>query len=226
MPIPILMYHVVATPPPGVPNSALWVAPREFAAQMAALKRGGYWAITLGQAWRAWTDGGPLPRRPAVLTFDDGYLGDYTNVRPVLRRLGWPGVLNLALQNVGPRNLKAREVRALVRSGWEIDSHTINHPDLTTSADAPLRYELTASRREIERRFGSPADFFCYPFGRFNARVEAAVKAAGYHAAMTELEGYATRAQPYALPRVRVSGFDTPAMLLARLRTESPARGL
>jgi peptidoglycan/xylan/chitin deacetylase (PgdA/CDA1 family) len=191
---------------------------------MAALERGGFWAITLEQAWRAWTNGGPLPRRPVVLTFDDGYLGDYTNVRPALRRLGWPGVLNLALQNVGPRNLKAREVRSLVRSGWEIDSHTIDHPDLTTSSGAQLRYELTASRREIERRFASPADFFCYPFGRFDARVEAAVKAAGYEAAMTELEGYATPAQPYALPRVRVSGLDTPATLLARLRAELPAR--
>jgi hypothetical protein len=50
------------------------------------------------------------------------------------------------------------------------------------------------------------------------------VKAAGYAAAMTELEGYATPAQPYALPRVRVSGFDTPAALLGRLRAESPTR--
>ena len=80
---------------------------------MEALRRAGYHAITLRAAFAAWGHGGPLPRRPVVLSFDDGYLGDYTHARPVLRRLGWPGVLNLLLANVRPGNLTVRQVR-----GW------------------------------------------------------------------------------------------------------------
>jgi len=223
MPVPILMYHVVADPSPGVAFPGLWVRPRLFAAEMAAFHRAGYWAISLRQAWRAWTRGGPLPRKPLVISFDDGYLGDYTHARPVLRRLGWPGVLNLALQNVSRRNLDAREVRALVANGWELDSHTINHPDLTTSSDTRVAYELVASRRTITRRFGVTPEFFCYPYGHYDARVEAAVARAGYRAATTENEGYATASTPpFALPRVRVQGSDTPATLLARLSAERP----
>jgi peptidoglycan/xylan/chitin deacetylase (PgdA/CDA1 family) len=223
MPIPILMYHVVANPPLGSPYAGLWVRPRVFAAEMAALRRAGYWAISLRQAWRAWTRGGALPRKPMVVSFDDGYLGDYTHVRPVLRRLGWPGVLNLAIQNVGPRNLRARQVRRLIAEGWEVDSHTVDHPDLTTLSGTGVAYELGASRRAIAKRFGVTAEFFCYPYGRYDGRIEAAVARAGYRAATTENEGYATGATPpFALPRVRVQGSDTPAGLLALLSAERP----
>src|SRR3954447_11444469 len=87
--IPILMYHVVSAAPPGAPYPELWVAQRTFAREMRALRRRGYQAITLATAVRAWRRGGPLPRRPVVLTFDDGYRSDYTHAAPVLRRLGW-----------------------------------------------------------------------------------------------------------------------------------------
>ena len=222
MAIPILMYHVIADPPHGTPNVGLWVRPHAFAAEMASLRRAGYWAITLDQAWRAWTRGGPLPRKPVVVSFDDGYLGDYTHAWPMLRRLGWPGVLNLAVQNIASGDLRASEVRALIADGWEVDSHTINHPDLTTVSDARVVHELTASRRAIAHRFGVTPQFFCYPFGHYDARVEAEVAQAGYRAATTENEGYATAAAPFALPRVRVQGSDTPATLLGRLQAELP----
>jgi peptidoglycan/xylan/chitin deacetylase (PgdA/CDA1 family) len=222
MPIPILMYHVIATPTPGTPYPGLWVPTRTFAAQMRALRRAGYHAITLGAAYAAWHRGAPLPRRPVVISFDDGYRGDYTHARPVLRRLGWPGVLNLLLANVRPGDITAPEVRRLIAAGWEIDSHTLTHPDLTTLDDARLRDELVGSRREIRRRFGQPADFFTYPAGRYDARVVAAVRAAGYRAALTEDEGYGVASERLTLKRMRVQYGETPAALLAALRSERP----
>src|SRR4051794_13359817 len=208
--VPILMYHVIATPTARATYPGLWVSPRMFAAQMQALRRAGYHAITLAAAYAAWRRGGPLPRRPVVLSFDDGYLGDYTHARPVLRRLGWPGVLDLLLANVRRGDLTAHEVRGLVRAGWEIDSHTLTHPDLTTVGEPQLRRELAGSRAAIRRRFGQPADFFCYPVGRYDARVVAAVRAAGYRGALTEDEGYGVAAEPYTLKRVRVQNGESP----------------
>ena len=220
--IPILMYHVMSAAPPGAPLPQLWVSQRRFASEMVALRGAGYHAITLATAMLAWRHGGPLPHRPIVISFDDGYRSDYTHARPVLRRLGWPAVLNLVLQNVGPGGVTAREVRGLIASGWEIDSHTLTHPDLTTLPSGVLRHELVGSRAEIQRRFRQPADFFCYPSGRYDARVEAAVRAAGYRAATTEDEGYAMAAQGFALKRIRVNGADSAATLLTRLSEERP----
>jgi peptidoglycan/xylan/chitin deacetylase (PgdA/CDA1 family) len=216
------MYHVVSAAPPGAPEPQLWTSRRRFAGEMVALEGAGYHAITLATAVRAWRRGGPLPHRPIVISFDDGYRSDYTHARPVLRRLGWPGVLNLVLQNVGAGGVTAGEVRGLIASGWEIDSHTLTHPDLTRLPSVLLRRQLVGSRAEIRRRFGQPADFFCYPSGRYDARVEAAVRAAGYRAATTENEGYAAAGQGFALKRIRVNGADTAATLLARLRQRQP----
>jgi peptidoglycan/xylan/chitin deacetylase (PgdA/CDA1 family) len=219
MRIPILMYHVVSAPPPGTPNAELWVAGSRFASEMSALRKAGYWAITLRQAFDAWQHGGPLPRHPVVVSFDDGYLSQYTHARPALKRLGWPGVLDLELRNLGPKGITEHQVRALMTDGWEVDSHTLTHPDLTTVDDARLRQELTGSRREIRRKFGSrTAEFFCYPAGKYDARVVAAVRAAGYRGATTVDEGLGARGEPFTLKRVRVNGSDTPASLLARLR--------
>jgi peptidoglycan/xylan/chitin deacetylase (PgdA/CDA1 family) len=217
--IPILMYHVVTAAPPGVPFPQLWVSRERFAGEMAALRRAGYAAITLAAAVDAWRRGGPLPRRPVVVTFDDGYRSDFTHAAPVLRRLGWPGVLNLVLKNLRPGDITAPEVRRLIAWGWEIDSHTLTHPDLTTLAPSELRRELVGSRAAIQRQFGQPARFFCYPAGRYDAAVVAAVKAAGYQAATTEDEGVGSAARRFTLPRIRVNGDDTAATLLARLRT-------
>jgi peptidoglycan/xylan/chitin deacetylase (PgdA/CDA1 family) len=216
--IPILMYHVVTAAPRGAPFPQLWVSQRAFAAEMRALRGAGYQAIALATAVRAWRRGGPLPRRPVVISFDDGYRSDFTHAAPVLRRLRWPGVLDLALNNLRAGDITAPEVRRLIAWGWEIDSHTLTHPDLTTLGPAGLRRELTGSRAEIRRRFGQPASFFCYPYGRYDPQVVAAVKAAGYQAATTEREGLGVAAQRFTLARVRVAGSDTAASLLARLR--------
>ena len=217
-PVPVLMYHVITQAPPGAVNARLWVKHETFAAEMRALRRAGYHAITLRQAFDAWQHGGPLPRKPVVVSFDDGYLSQYRYARPVLRRLGWPGVLNLELRNLGKGGLSEHQVKALLANGWELDSHTLTHPDLTTVSDAQLHVELAGSRRELRRRFGAGvAEFFCYPAGRLDARVLAAVRAAGYRGATTVEEGLGTGAEPFAVRRVRVNAEDTPETLVARL---------
>ena len=96
-------------------------------------------------------------------------------------------------------------VRALITAGWEVDSHTVDHVDLTTLSAARLRYELVASRRDLRRAFGVPVNFFCYPSGSYDPAVVKAGRAAGYLAATTTNPGLAGPAQPYRLARLRVS---------------------
>jgi peptidoglycan/xylan/chitin deacetylase (PgdA/CDA1 family) len=216
--VPILMYHVISRAPAGVANAELWVDKDVFADEMRALRAAGYTAVTLQQAWDGWRHGGPLPKKPIVVSFDDGYLSHYTHAKPVLRKLGWPGVLYLEIKSIGPGGLTEHQIRSLMKAGWEIDSHTLTHPDLTTLDDAALQHELADSRKELRERFGVEADFFAYPAGRYDDRVEAATKAAGYRAAVTVNEGIARgKDDPFALPRVRVNASDTAASLLAKL---------
>jgi peptidoglycan/xylan/chitin deacetylase (PgdA/CDA1 family) len=223
--VPILMYHVIHSPPASVRYPTLYVPPAEFAAQVAALKQAGYHGVTLDQVRSAWTKGTPLPRKPVVLSFDDGYRSQFAKAMPVLRRAGWPGELNLQIDLPPSQGgLTAGEVRTMIAAGWEVDAHTITHPDLTTLDAAALQREVGGSRRIIEHRFGVPAHWFCYPAGRYDPTVEAAVRRAGFVGATTTLPGWATPSEdPYRLPRVRVDGETSPDALLGEVAGERAA---
>jgi peptidoglycan/xylan/chitin deacetylase (PgdA/CDA1 family) len=206
--VPILMYHLVNTPPPDTAEPELWVPRADFEAQMKYLADQGYHGVTLQQVWDAWHKGGLLPSKPIVISFDDGYHSQYSNAFPILRSHGWPGVLNMQVNQLR-EDLKPDEVKAMIAAGWELDAHTISHPDLTTVDSSQLDQEVTGSRQQLQRQFGAPVNFFCYPAGRFDATVEEAVKAAGYLGATTTQLGVAKPDEnPYELPRVRVNGSD------------------
>jgi peptidoglycan/xylan/chitin deacetylase (PgdA/CDA1 family) len=108
-------------------------------------------------------------------------------------------------------------VRRMIRNGWEVDSHTLTHPDLVTVSSAQLWQEVHTSRVVLQRLFHVPVDFFCYPAGAFDAAVIAAVRRAGYLGATTELPGPAVRSEPDTLHRIRVSGGEPPGILLTSI---------
>jgi peptidoglycan/xylan/chitin deacetylase (PgdA/CDA1 family) len=213
--VPILMYHVIASGQ-GQAQSGLYVPPALFAGTVRRLAAAGFHGVTLQQVWNAWHDGGPLPRKPVVVSFDDGYPSQYTEAFPVLRSVGWPGVLNLEVATLHS-GFHASQVRGLIAAGWEIDAHTMTHPDLTTVGAARLRYEVAGSRDWIRQHFHVPVRFFCYPSGRYDATVMKAVSRAHFLAATTTQAGVSTRATPvFQLPRIRVLPSDSP-MTVERL---------
>jgi peptidoglycan/xylan/chitin deacetylase (PgdA/CDA1 family) len=218
-PVPILMYHVIAPAPRSVTYPHLYVRPSDFARQMRWLARHGFRAVTMQRVYDHWRRGVPLPSKPVVISFDDGYRSIFTAAFPVLRAKRWPGVVNLKVGNTTDRfGLPPALVRALIAAGWEIDAHTITHPDLTTVGSARLRSEVRGSRRWIRRTFHVPAAFFCYPYGRYDARVRAAVRAAGFLGATTTEYGLARPSELYTLDRVRIDGGDGLIGFVAKLR--------
>jgi peptidoglycan/xylan/chitin deacetylase (PgdA/CDA1 family) len=215
-PIPILMYHVIGTAPAGAPYPGLYVPRAEFASQVSWLAAHGYHAVTLDHVYDAWKVGAPLPSKPVVFTFDDGYVEDLTAALPVLHARSWPGVLFLRVGNLDPPR-----VHVLRRAHWEIDAHTFNHVDLTTEDAAQLRHDVAGSREWIRRVFHVPCDFFSYPSGRYDTAAVAAVRSAGYRGAVTTTFGFASPKQGmFTLDRVRVSGGDGAAGLASALRAE------
>jgi len=216
-PVPILVYHAIRTPPAGARLPSIYVRPAELAAQVRALRRAGYSAVTLQRLWDAWHGRATLPRRPVVLSFDDGYASQVRIALPVLRRERWPGVLNLALDWVDDLG-GDRAVQQLIDAGWQIDGHSRTHPDLTRVTAAQLADETAGARDELRERFGVDASFFAYPGGRYDARVAAAVEDAGYLGATTVKRRFATPAAPYELARIQVGRGTSGDALLRRLR--------
>ena len=220
--VPILMYHRINVVTPSTPAASrgLTVHPADFERQMTWLKRRGYQTLTQNELFGAVICGQPLPRRPIVITFDDGYRDNLYNAAPVLKRLGFRAtayVVSGRISNGDSSFLTWGMLRALEKHGVEIGSHTMAHRDMTSLSDAQLLADLTTSRRLLERRLNHRVPWLAYPFGRYNGRVERAARRAGYLLGVTTEPGAAqTARRPLALKRLRV--LDTTGVAgLARL---------
>jgi peptidoglycan/xylan/chitin deacetylase (PgdA/CDA1 family) len=203
-PVPILVYHALGQAPPSEEYPGLYVPEAEFEEEMAWLHAQAYEAVTLDQVESAWYHGGTLPTKPIVITFDNGYPEQVTFAPQVLSRYGWPGVLF----EITEEHLRPSEIRPVIALGWEVDSHSATHPDLTELSGKELEYQVAASRRYLRRKFGVASDNFCYPSSLYDAATIAAVKEAGYVGAVTENAGYARRGLPYELDRYEIEGGD------------------
>jgi peptidoglycan/xylan/chitin deacetylase (PgdA/CDA1 family) len=219
--VPVLMYHDIARPDGGPIYSGLFVRPRTFMRQLRWLARHRFKGVTLARVEAAWAGRARLPRRPIVISFDDGYRGVYEHAFRRLRRHRWPAVLNLATGNLSfAGGLSPRRVRRLLRSGWELASHTIHHERLRGASRAMLHTEVSGSRTFLRRLFGVPVRNFAYPEGRWDAHAVRAVRAAGYSGALGITPGLARPGERFHLDRIRVDDGDGVHGLRAKLRAQ------
>jgi peptidoglycan/xylan/chitin deacetylase (PgdA/CDA1 family) len=219
--VPVLMFHRVA--PRALARSetqrSLTVEPSTFAAELDWIAVHGYHPITQEQLFLGLFDGARLPRRPVVLSFDDGYKDDVRTILPMLRRHGWPATFFVITgRDALPDYLSWPEIRTLDRAGMDLGSHTVDHTELLGLAPARLRWELVTSRDALERHLGHPIRWFAYPAGRYDATSENAVATAGYLLAYGTRPGSRIAAgSRLAEPRVRVDGGESASAFGASL---------
>jgi len=236
--VPVLMFHHVEAvpardlePPPLHADS--YLSRRELAAVLDALIFYGCGTLTLAEAASRRRAGRRLPRRSVVLTFDDGCRCFRDHALPELAARGMSATLFAVSGELGGSNLwdrppgapgerreellGAAALRALAATGVEVGSHGRRHRDLTACDAAALADEVAGSREELAAAIGAPVETFCYPYGRLDERVRAAVAAAGYTAAAA-IHGAAAarRGDPLALPRLAVNPGDSRFELLLK----------
>jgi peptidoglycan/xylan/chitin deacetylase (PgdA/CDA1 family) len=224
--VPILMYHYirVVTDPRDRLGFNLSVTPSDFNQQMDWLAQNGYHPIDLVDLRGYLLGHGSLPARPIVLTFDDGYRDMYTTAFPILRAHHFKAVSYVVSGFVNsPNNVTADQVLEMDANGIQIGVHTVSHADLTKISAADLHHEVFDSKASLEGLLGHPVLDFCYPSGQFNQAVIAAVQAAGFQSATTTQPGVSHSAgDRFTWPRVRVSGGESLAQLVADLGQPEP----
>lgn len=211
-PVPILMYHSINR----APESNLEIPPQVFQAEMEHLMNSGYSAISFVDLQK-WKRGEPIPDKPILITFDDGYLDNYTLAYPILKKLRIKATLFVVTDLVGKTNyLNWDQLQEMDQSGWiEIGAHTRHHVDLTKQTKAVLEKEVLGSKRILEERLGHGTLAFAYPSGRYNDIVVEAVQRAGFEFSVTTKPGYAEKEQGFwTLHRIRVSGSQPAAVFM------------
>jgi len=220
------MYHHIADPPRGADpiRRDLSVSPQAFEAQLRYLVRAGYQPITLRDLTYHLTLGAPLPEKPIILTFDDGYEDNYTNAYPLLKKYGFVGTFFIVTGSVDTGRagyMSWAQIEIMSTGGMEIGAHSYTHLDLRNKSVDYIVWQAVGSKEAIEARIQQPVKFFSYPSGRYDEQVVNVLHSANFWGAVTiETGTYQSSRLPFELLRIRVRGDDTLDMFVLKLNLD------
>lgn len=194
--IAVPMYHKIGAPPRGSRLKNLWVGERAFRRQCEWLKREGWTTLHFSELLALRAGKRPMPAKPVLISFDDGYENNFTLAHPVLLELGLKANLFLVYETTGHHNfwhdpsseawqpmLTWEQVREMLDSKvWEIGSHTMRHANLEKASPEDARWEIGESKKRLEDKLGVPMEAFGYPYGAgaYDPRLREAVYESGY----------------------------------------------
>lgn len=209
--VPILMYHYINAEEPL--RSKLGVSPQSFERQMRFLRERRYNIMPLTELADLIRDKKGLPPRTVAVTFDDGYLDNYTNAYPVLKKYNIPATIFVVVNRIGRRvgnddYMNWQQIKELSESGLvTIGSHSMNHLNLNeVESEDELRYEIAESRIILEEALNRKVSLFSYPFGGLNNNARLMADKAGYKAAVgTNFPRGSPGDDIFALKRLRIS---------------------
>lgn len=175
--VPILCYHDV-NPTKG---NNLLLNPDKFRQQMKYLKDNGFFTLTLDELYGYLRENASIPSKSIVLTFDDGYIGNYTYAYPILKEFGFTATIFMISECVdkGPY-LTSGQIKELSEYGIDIESHTTDHSDLTKLSLSKQIDIMKESKHSLEKLLNKPIDYIAYPYGKLNDNSKKAAAAAGY----------------------------------------------
>ena len=189
--VPIMMYHDI------LPQKEVFfdVTPKEFEEHLRLIEKSGLTPISLNQLIAHLSIGLPLPEKPILLSFDDGYGGHYEFVYQLLKKYGYPAVFSIYTSNIGQDTGRTHvtwdQLRQIAADPLiTIAAHSVTHPpDLRALSEDKIQMEVMESKRLLEANLGIPIHYFTYPAGKYDDRVVKAVREAGYLAAITMDDG-------------------------------------
>jgi peptidoglycan/xylan/chitin deacetylase (PgdA/CDA1 family) len=186
------------------------VSPQSFEKQMSFLKNNAYQVISLDEYVQGSRAGKKFSHKTVVITFDDGYLDNYTNAFPVLKKYHFPATIFVIPDFMGAKNLLTwDQIKEMSQNGITIGSHTRHHVYLPRLTKEQIKDEIIGSKSFIERRLGVPVYYLSYPTGGFTEEIKAITALAGYKAAFTTNRGDDRyNIDPYELDRIHVNNWD------------------
>ncbi|GMA62848.1 polysaccharide deacetylase family protein [Alicyclobacillus fastidiosus] len=204
--VPILEYHQADY----LPGNSLGLRSGQFLREAQWLSDHGYHTINFGQLYAAMYHMYQLPKKPIIITFDDGYESVYRNIFPILKKFNQQVTIFMISNYVRLHGkwpmLTKDELRVMESSGLvDVESHSATHPDLGTASEREAYREIVQSSRDLEKITGHPIRFFCYPSGRYNAATIEMLKENGYFLATVQgHEPASLRQGPYTLHRMTI----------------------
>jgi len=205
--IPVLAYHRI-----GYTTDYLTVTPERFSNDLDSLQQRGYCSISLEEFQRFLDDRNvEMPEKPVLITFDDGYLDNFQNAYPILRKHGMIGTFFIITDMLWTKDrLTPENIVEMSQGGMSFGSHTVTHRPLAELDSAAIYDELVNSKATLESVLGKKVDAIAYPRGSYNEAVVGIAKNVGYITGFTVREGICIKESPdFELRRIPIFKYDS-----------------
>lgn len=228
IPLPVVMYHGLLKDYRS--HNKFYISPKQFEKDLKYLKENNYTAVLVKDLIAYVDDGVPLPEKPVLITFDDGFYNNYVYAYPLLRQYDMKAVISIIGELTDKATLIRDEnpnysyltwdkVKELSASGFfEIQNHSYDlHGNSNgrrgsmqkagESLDqyrAALEEDLGALQERIYQTTGKMPTAFTYPLGAISQSSRDILESMGFRATFSCREGinYITR-DPDCLYRLK-----------------------
>lgn len=199
--VPVLMYHIIGSPPPNNYNAYLYIEPSVLEQQIKYLADNGYTFLFPDEI--SYADNS---RKSVVITFDDGYLNNYTQAFQIFKKYNVKATIFVVEDYIGTDGFCSEaQLKEMSQSGLiRIYSHTKSHLDLSTLSKEQIHAEFSSSKARMERITGRKCTALAYPFGKRSAEAIEIAKQY-FKLAFTVNDGaFTNEANQFELKRVTV----------------------
>ncbi len=212
--IPILMYHHIGDFGDSNDYRYMYVTTENFRLQMSALKEAGFQTITFNHLLNK-----EIPAKPIIISFDDGYEDNYTKAYPILKENNQTAIIYMPTNFIGLTNyLSKDQLQTMLNYGLAIDSHTINHSNLSSLSETEAIRQIKESKVFLEKEFKQPINSFSYPYGALSDATETVVRNSNYGTAVV-VTSRASSNNLYTLPRIEINHKDDAETMLTKIES-------
>lgn len=212
--VPIVMYHHLIDDADSSNN----ITAEKFEADLDAYKQAGFTTIQYVDLISYVYDDIPLPEKPLIITFDDGYLSNYEIAYPLLKARDMKAVISMIGWSVGldydAVNKRAiiphftwEQAKEMADSGViEFQTHSFGLHDVQTDKDARfgilqksgeatldylnlIQSDFNAMQTVMSEKLEIRPFIFTYPYGYYNAHTEGLIREFGFLGSVTVDEG-------------------------------------
>ncbi|MGH4121983.1 MAG: polysaccharide deacetylase family protein [Clostridium sp.] len=202
--IPILMYHSISYEK----GNSLRVSKENFKMQMKYLKANNYTTLTVDELYSYMKTGKMVPKKPIIITFDDGYKDNYTNAYPILKELGLKATVFVITDTIDVEKnfLTSKEIKSMDSSNLRVESHTASHEHLDKISYSNNIKTMKSSKAKLEKILNRKINYIAYPYGGYTEGTIKAAKESGYTLAFsTDMSWINKNNNIYSLGRIFVN---------------------
>ena len=217
--IPVLMYHNLTAST--TTRDPLAIPQKTFSAHMSYLAKNGYNTISMDQLNSHIRNKASLPSKPVVITFDDGYVSNYTLAYPILKANKQKATVFMiaAYIDTNKRFITSKQIKEMDANGFRVENHTNKHEKLATLTYANQLATITKTKQVLEKLLGRKVTYLAYPYGSYNSNTIKAAQVAGCTLGLSTEAGLTSKSDnAYAINRIFVNSTDTTSTLARKLK--------